>query len=165
MKLTVLASVALAAAVTAGVAAQGGSTTEQTIMGCVKGDGTDANPWMLVGVVIPPPPPPPPPGPPGGGRGGGGRGGGAPAAGAPPPAGGAPPAGAPAGGPPAEGRGARGAAPPAAPPPPPPPPQDFKLTGVNMTPWNGMRAAVTGAGTTSDFKVSEVRSMWGTCKN
>jgi hypothetical protein len=39
------------------------------------------------------------------------------------------------------------------------------LTGVNMTPWNGMRAAVTGTGTTSDFKVSEVRSMWGTCKN
>jgi hypothetical protein len=34
-----------------------------------------------------------------------------------------------------------------------------------MTPWNGLRAAVTGSGTTSDFKVSEVRSMWGTCKN
>src|SRR4029450_6851957 len=81
MKLTVLAGVVLAAAVTAGVAAQSGSTTtEQTIMGCVKGDGSDANPWMLVGVVIPPPPPPPPAGPPGGG-GRGGRGGGPPAAG------------------------------------------------------------------------------------
>jgi hypothetical protein len=160
MKLTVLAGVVLAAAVTAGVAAQSGSATEQTIMGCVKGDGSDASPWMLVGVVIPPPPPPPPAGPPGGGRGGGppAAGGAPPAAGGAPPAGGAPAAGA------EGGRGGRGAAP-ATPPPPPPPPQDFKLTGINMTPWNGMRAAVTGSGTTADFKVSDVRSMWGTCKN
>src|SRR4029450_1716838 len=92
MKLTVLAGVVLAAAVTAGVAAQSGSTTtEQTIMGCVKGDGSDANPWMLVGVVIPPPPPPPPAGPPGGG-GRGGRGGGPPAAGGAAPPGRGPPA-------------------------------------------------------------------------
>ena len=54
MKLTVLSTLVLAGAVIAGLAAQG---TEQTIMGCVKGDGTDANPWMLTGVVIPPPPP------------------------------------------------------------------------------------------------------------
>src|SRR5947208_1799062 len=77
MKLTVLASCVLAAAVSAGLAAQGGgaTNTEQTIMGCVKGDGTDANPWMLTGVVIPPPPAAAPAGG-GGGRGGGGRGGG-----------------------------------------------------------------------------------------
>ena len=146
MKLTVIGSVALAAAVVAGLAAQGGSSasgTEQTIMGCVKGDGSDANPWTLAGVVIPPPPPLPPPGPPGGGRGRGGEGG--PPAGAPPP-----------------GRGAQA---PATPPPPPPPPQDYKLTGINMTPWNGTRAQVTGTGTTAAFKVSEVRSMWGVCKN
>jgi hypothetical protein len=175
MKVIVLVSLAFVAAVGAGLAAQGGATgsgTEQTIMGCVKGDGTDANPWMLTGVVIPPPPPPPPPGGPGGGRGarggGGGREGGAPPAegrgrdGAPPAEGrgrdGAPPAGGEAGG---RGRGAA----PATPPPPPPPPQDFKLTGINMTPWNGGRAQVTGTGTPADFKVSEVRSMWGTCKN
>jgi len=144
MKLIVLSSVALAAAV-AGLAAQAGpnaSGTEQTIMGCVKGDGSEAHPWTLAGVVIPPPPPLPPPGPPGGGRGRGGEGG--------------PPAGAPP---------ARGAQAPATPPPPPPPPQDYKLTGINMTPWNGMRAQVTGTGTPADFKVSDVRCMWGVCKN
>ena len=144
MKLTVLGSVAIVAALAAGLAAQGGSSssgTEQTIMGCVKGDGSEASPWMLLGVVIPPPPPLPPPGPPGGGRGREGA----------PPAGGAP--------------GGRGAQAPATPPPPPPPPQDYKLTGINMTPWNGQRAQVAGSGTTGDFKVSEVRSMWGTCKN
>jgi hypothetical protein len=32
-----------------------------------------------------------------------------------------------------------------------------------MTPWNGMRAEVTGTGTTAGFNVSNVRSMWGTC--
>jgi len=42
---------------------------------------------------------------------------------------------------------------------------DFKLTGVNMTPWNGQRAEVTGTGTTAGFAVSNVRSMWGVCKN
>jgi hypothetical protein len=40
---------------------------------------------------------------------------------------------------------------------------NFKLNGVNMTPWNGMRAEVTGTGTTAGFTVSNVRSMWGTC--
>ena len=64
MKLTVLGTLVLAGAVIAGLAAQG---TEQTIMGCVKGDGTDANPWMLIGVVIPPPPPAAPAGGGGGG--------------------------------------------------------------------------------------------------
>src|ERR1700748_1579387 len=87
-----------AVAAVAGLAAQG---TEQTIMGCVKGDGTDANPWTLIGVVIPPPPPAPPAGGGGVARGagrGGGRGdaaaaGGGQAAGRGAPAeGGAPPA-------------------------------------------------------------------------
>jgi hypothetical protein len=182
MKLTILGGVVFVAAITAGLAAQApDATTERTIMGCVKGDGTEANPWTLTGVIIPVPPPPAPPGA-GGGRGGGGRGaapaaGGAPpaAGGAPPAAGGAPPAagGAPpaaGGAPPAgeQGRGGRGAgggggrgAAPAGPPPPPPPPQNFKLTGINMTPWANVRAEVTGAGTNNDFKVVSVRSMWG----
>jgi hypothetical protein len=41
---------------------------------------------------------------------------------------------------------------------------DYKLTGINMTPWAGMRAEVTGTGTPAGFKVAFVRSMWGTCK-
>jgi len=154
----VLGSLVLVAAVGAGLAAQGGSdaTTERTIMGCVKGDGSEASPWTLAGVVIIPPAPVPPPGPPGGGRGARGGGGGREGA---PPAGreGAPPAAAGGGG----GRGGRGA--PAAPPPPPPPPQSFKLTGINMQPWANMRAEVTGTGTNAEFKVANVRSMWGTC--
>jgi hypothetical protein len=158
MKLTVvLGSIVLVAAVAVGLRAQGGG--EQTITGCVKGDGTEAKPWTLAGVIILPPAPVPPPGPPGGGRGargGGGREGGPPAAGGRE------------GAPPAEGggRGARGGAPaaPPAPPPPPPPPQTFKLSGINMQPWANMRAEVTGTGTNGDFKVSNVRSMWGTCQ-
>jgi len=168
MKLTVLGSVIFVAAVTSGLAAQGpnAANTERTIMGCVAGDGSDASPWMLTGVIIPPPAPPAPAG---GGRGAGrgaagGRGGGAPGAGGapaegPPPAGGPPAAAGQGGG----GRGGRGGAPaaPAGPPPPPPPPQSFKLTGINMTPWNHMRAEVTGTGTNGDFKVVDVRSMFG----
>jgi hypothetical protein len=168
MKLTVLGSVVFVAAVTLGLAAQGpnAANTERTIMGCVAGDGSDANPWMLTGVIIYPPAPPAPAG---GGRGGGGRGAGAGAGrgGGAPGAGGAPAEGpSPAGGPPAapgQGRGARGGAPaaPVGPPPPPPPPQSFKLTGINMTPWNHMRAEVIGTGTNGDFKVRDVRSMFG----
>jgi hypothetical protein len=30
-----------------------------------------------------------------------------------------------------------------------------------MTPWNHMRAEVTGTGTNGDFKVVDVRSMFG----
>jgi hypothetical protein len=55
MKLFVLGTIVLATVVTAGLAAQGGAA-EQTIMGCVAGEGTEASPWMLTGVVIPPPP-------------------------------------------------------------------------------------------------------------
>jgi hypothetical protein len=170
MKLTVLGSVVFVAAVASGLAAQGpnAANTERTIMGCVAGDGSDASPWMLTGVIIYPPAAAPAGGGRGAGRGaggGGGRGGGgapgaaeAPAEG-PPPAGGAPAAGGQGGG----GRGARGGAPaaPAGPPPPPPPPQSFKLTGINMVPWNHMRAEVTGTGTNADFKVRDVRSMFG----
>jgi hypothetical protein len=35
------------------------------------------------------------------------------------------------------------------------------LTGINMVPWNHMRAEVTGTGTNGDFKVRDVRSMFG----
>ena len=82
MKLTVLGSVVFVAAVASGLAAQGpnAANTERTIMGCVAGDGSDASPWMLAGVIIYPPAAPAPAG---GGRGagrgaggGGGRGGG-----------------------------------------------------------------------------------------
>ena len=159
MKFIVLGSAVFVAAVTAGLAAQApnAANTERTIMGCVKGDGSDATPWMLTDVIIPLPTPPPAAG--GGGRGGGRGGRGAAAADAPaegpPPAGGAAAAGQGGG-----GRGARGAAP-AGPPPPPPPPQSFKLTGINMTPWNHMRAEVIGTGNNADFKVRDVRSMFG----
>ena len=58
MKLTILGGVVFVAAITAGLAAQApDATTERTIMGCVKGDGTEANPWTLAGVIIPVPPP------------------------------------------------------------------------------------------------------------
>ncbi len=77
MKLTILGGVVFVAVITAGLAAQGpDATTERTIMGCVKGDGTEANPWTLTGVIIPVPPPAAAPG----GGGGGGRGGGVAAA-------------------------------------------------------------------------------------
>jgi len=36
--------------------------------------------------------------------------------------------------------------------------------GINMTPWNGGRAEVTGTGNTGAFNVVNVRSMWGTCQ-
>ena len=74
MKLTILGGVVFVAAITAGLAAQApDATTERTIMGCVKGDGTEASPWTLTGVIIPVPPPAAAPGGGGGGRGGGGR--------------------------------------------------------------------------------------------
>ena len=102
MKLAVLGGVALVCATTAVVVAQGQATAPQvqTVIGCVKGEGTTQSPWILAGVVIPPPVAAPAGR--GGGRGaGGGAGGGA---GAP----GGAPGGAPAGG--------------AAPLPPAPPP-------------------------------------------
>src|ERR1700733_3306274 len=92
MKFIVLGSAVFVAAVSAGLAAQApnAANTERTIMGCVKGDGSDATPWMLTDVIIPLPTPPPAAG--GGGRGGGRGGRGAAAADAPaegpPPAGG-----------------------------------------------------------------------------
>src|ERR1700730_15488914 len=107
MKLTVLGSVVFVAAVASGLAAQGpnAANTERTIMGCVAGDGSDASPWMLTGIIVYPPAAPAPAGGGGGagrgaGRGGGRGGGGAPGA-AEAPAEGPPPAG----GPPAGGRG------------------------------------------------------------
>jgi len=79
MKLAVLGGVAVICAAAAIVAAQAPAEQQtQTVIGCVKGEGTAQSPWMLTGVVIPPPPAP------GAGRGGGGRGGGR--AGGPPPA-------------------------------------------------------------------------------
>jgi hypothetical protein len=153
MKLAVLGGVALVCATTAVVVAQGQATAPQvqTVIGCVKGEGTTQSPWILAGVVIPPPAAAP------AGRGGGGRGAGGGAG-----RGAGAPGGAPAGGPPP--------APPApAPPPPPPPPIDLKVMGLDMSPWRGYRTQVEGtmgaAGTPREFRANTARSVWGTCPN
>jgi hypothetical protein len=120
MKLAVLGGVAVICAAAAVVAAQAPAEQQtQTVIGCVKGEGTAQSPWMLTGVVIPPPPAP------GAGRGGGGgrgrgAGGGGREGGGPPPA----------------------AAP--TPAPPPPAPIDLRITGIDLTPWRGYRAQVEG---------------------
>ena len=154
MKLAVLGGVALVCATTAVVVAQGQATAPQvqTVIGCVKGEGTTQSPWILAGVVIPPPVAAPAGRGGGGGRGaGGGAGRGAGA-----------PGGAPAGGPPA-------AAPAPAPPPPPPPPIDLKIMGLDMSPWRGGRTQVEGtmgaAGTPREFRANTARSVYGTCAN
>src|SRR4029077_4690088 len=150
MKLAVLGGVAVICAATAIVAAQQAAPTEQpqTLIGCVKGEGTTQSPWVLAGVVIPPAPAP------GAGRGGGGgRGGGRGAAGAGREGGGPPPAAAP------------------APPAPPPAPIDLRITGLDLTPWAGYRAPVEGTmgqagGAMREFKALSARSVFGTgfCK-
>jgi hypothetical protein len=139
MKLAVLGGMAAICAATAIVAAQAPASTDQTqtIIGCLKGEGTAQSPWMLTGVVIPPPAPANAGrgggagGGRGAGRGGDGRGAGAPGAGR---EGGAP-------------GGGRAAAPPAAapaPPPPPPAPIDVRINGLDMTPWRGYRVQIEG---------------------
>ena len=151
MKLAVLGGVAVICAATAIVAAQQAAPTDQTqtVIGCVRGDGTAQAPWVLAGVVIPPAPAA------GAGRGGGrggGRGAGAPGAGreggGPPPAAAAP-----------------------APPPPPPAPIDLRITGLDLTPWRGYRTQVEGTmgapgGAMREFKAQSARSVFGTgdCK-
>ncbi len=87
MKLAVLGGVAAICA--ASVLATAQAPTEQqtqTVIGCVKGEGTAQAPWMLTGVVIPPPAPANAGrGGRGGGRGAGREGGGPPPAPTPPP--------------------------------------------------------------------------------
>ncbi len=153
MKLAVLGGVAVICAATAIVAAQQAAPTDQTqtVIGCVRGEGTTQAPWVLAGVVIPPAPAA------GAGRGGGGgRGGGRGA--------GAPGAGREGGGPPPAA-----AAP--APPPPPPAPIDLRITGLDLTPWRGYRTQVEGTmgapgGAMREFKALSARSVFGTgdCK-
>jgi hypothetical protein len=153
MKLAVLGGVAVICAATAIVAAQQAAPTDQTqtVIGCVRGEGTAQAPWVLAGVVIPPAPAA------GAGRGGGGgRGGGRGA--------GAPGAGREGGGPPPAA-----AAP--APPPPPPAPIDLRITGLDLTPWRGYRTQVEGTmgapgGAMREFKAQSARSVFGTgdCK-
>ncbi len=144
MKLAVLGGVAVICAATAMVVAQQAppAQTEQTVIGCVRGDGSAKSPWVLAGVVIPPPPPA------NAGRGGGrGRGAGAEGGRGGRQGGGPPPA-------------------PAAPPPPPPPPLGLHITGLDMTPWAGYRAEVTGmmgaAGSNGmrEFKAESARSVF-----
>jgi hypothetical protein len=134
MKLAVLGGVAVICAAAAIVTAQAPAEQQsQTVIGCVRGEGTAQSPWVLAGVVIPPAPAP------GAGRGGGG------------------------------GRGAGGGPPPAAaapaPPPPPPPPIDLRITGIDLTPWKGLRAQVEGTmgaagGAMREFKAQSARSVF-----
>ena len=141
MKLAVLGGVIALCAATAIVAAQQAPPAEtQTILGCLKGEGTAQSPWMLTGVVIPPPAPP------GAGRGGGGRGGGR------------------------GGAGREGGGPPPAPTPPPPPPApiDVRINGLDMTPWRGYRVQVEGTlspagGGTRTINAMSARSVYNTC--
>jgi hypothetical protein len=156
MKLAVLGGVAVICATTAIVVAQNQAAPTnqtQTVIGCVRGEGTTQSPWVLAGVVIPPPAAAPAGR--GGGRGGPGGGRGAGAAGAAA-------GGAPAGGPPP-------APPPAPPPPPPPPPIDLRVTGLDMSPWRGARTQVEGVmgapGAMREFKANTARSVYGTCPN
>ena len=121
MKLAVLGGIAAICAAGAIVAAQAPAADQtQTVIGCLKGEGTAQSPWVLAGVVIPPPAPA------NAGRGGGGGRGAA---------GGGRGAGREGGGPPP-------AAP--APPPPPPAPIDLRIAGIDMTPWRGYRVQIEG---------------------
>jgi hypothetical protein len=148
MKLAMLGGVVAICAATAIVAAQQPAPAEtQTIIGCLKGEGTAQSPWMLTGVVIPPPAPA---GRGGGGGRGAGRGGGA----------GAPAAGREGGGPPPAA-----AAP--APPAPPPAPIDVRIAGMDMTPWRGYRVQIEGAlspaGGARTITAASARSVYNTC--
>ena len=119
------------------------------IRGCLQGNGSNENPWVISGVVMPPPPAAPlPAGARGDGRGRGGAGGEG------------------AGG--RGGDGGRGAAPTA----PAQPPMTLRLTGVDMTPWRNMLIAVEGmlgpvpstANALREFRVETARSAYGDCK-
>ena len=153
MKLAVLGGVAAICAATAIVAAQAPATEQtQTVIGCVRGEGTAQAPWVLAGVVIPPPAPA------NAGRGGGGGGGRGAGRGA-----GAPGAGREGGGPPPPA-----AAP--APPPPPPAPIDLRIAGLDLTPWRGYRTQIEGTmgapgGAMRTFTAMSARSVFGTCPN
>jgi len=159
MKLAVLGGVAAICAATAIVAAQAPASTEQTqtVIGCLRGEGTAQAPWVLAGVVIPPPAPANAGrggGGGGAGRGGAGRGGGAPGAPGAGREGAAPPAAAPA---------------PAPPPPPPPAPIDLRLAGMDLTPWRGYRVQVEGTmgpagGAMRTFNAVSARSVYNTCE-
>lgn len=147
MKLAVLGGIAAICLAGAIVAAQAPAADQtQTVIGCLKGEGTAQSPWVLAGVVIPPPPPAGRAGGPGGGR-GGGRGGDGRGAGR---EGGGPPAAAP------------------APPPPPPAPIDLRIAGMDMTPWRGYRVQIegtlspAGAGQRT-VTAQSARSVYNTC--
>jgi len=139
MKLAVLGGVAAICVATAIVAAQQAAPEQtQTVIGCVRGEGTAKAPWVLAGVVIPPPAPAGR-----GGRGGpGGRGAGR-EGGGPPPA-------------------------PAPPPPPPPPIDlhvtglDLTPWMGYRTQVTGMMGA---PGAMREFKAESARSVYGTCPN
>jgi hypothetical protein len=169
MRLAVLSGIAIACTATALVAQAPAATptdTPLTLIGCLQGDGSEKSPWVLARTVLPPPP--------GSFRGagpGGGRGAGAPPAGRGDGRGAAPGGGAPAAGGAGAGRGP--GAPPPPPPPPPQPPVDLRLTGIDLSPWRGMRIQVdgtlgpagkgVGAAGLQEFKLTAARSAWGLC--
>lgn len=176
-RFVLLGSIAVVCAATA-FAVQTGSAQTSTeaikVSGCLQGDGSDQNPWILAGAVLPPPPGAAPAAAPGGGRGAGapagagrgdgaGRGGGAPAG-----AGRGDGAGRGGGAP--GGRGGAGAPAAAVPVAPPPPPVNLRLTGVNMSPWRRMYIEVhgtlgaRGAGGPQEFRVTSARSAQGDCR-
>ena len=144
MKLAVLAGAVAMCGATAIAAAQQPSPAEQTqtILGCVKGEGTLQSPWMLTGVVIPAPVPANAGrGVGAGGRGGVGRGGGA---------------------------SREDRAPAAVTPALPPAPIDVRISGMDMTSWRGYRVQVegivspAGAGARTINAVT-ARSVYNTC--
>jgi hypothetical protein len=145
MKLAVLSgAVAICAAVVVGAQQAPPTPSDEiiTLRGCLKGDGSKQNPWMLTNVLLPPPPPPPGsvPAP---GRGGPGRGD-------------------------AGGRG-RGGPPPPPPPPPPQPRVTLNLSGVDFTPWRGMMVSADGqlmakvGNEPQEFHAVNAHSAYGTC--
>ena len=151
MKLALLGGLAAICAAGAIVAAQAPAAEQQTqtIIGCLKGEGTAQSPWVLSGVVIPPPAPANAGrGGGGAGRGGGGRGDGRGAG--------------------REGGGAPAPAAAPAPPPPPPAPIDVRINGMDMTPWRGYRVQIegnlTGAGAGQrTITAMSARSVYNTC--
>jgi hypothetical protein len=177
MKLTILGIIA--ATIVAFALQSSSAQAPETIKarGCLQGNGSNENPWALRGVVLPSPPGVAPAGAAGargdgGARGAGGRGRGdaaGPVANAADGGRGAAGGGRGDGG---RGDGAgRGATPPPpAPAPPPQPPQDFRLTGVDMTPWRNMFVEVEGTlgprptSGLREFQVSSARSAYGECR-
>jgi hypothetical protein len=169
MKLTILGIVAITslAAITIAQQSPAAQTSAELIKvrGCLKGNGSDQNPWALRDVVLPSPRAAAPAAAPGGRGDGGGRGGGR---GRGDGGGQQAQAGDGAGGAGRGGDGGRGAA--AAPAPPPQPAVDLRLSGVDLSPWRNMFVEVEGTlgprpgSGPQEFRVDSARSAYGDCR-